>query len=204
MYHVYVIGDASDESPFYGSYVGVTNNMEGRWKTHAKSKYSVGTAIRTNGWTFNNMRSIFAGTSDECFAIEKKLRPLPMIGLNEAIGGKGGHTKYTNERNQKVSASLKGRKAPWIYEMMARRGSMGGKNNPNSKRWTVTSPDGVVYSVDGNLHEFCDKHNLWRKSLRENIGLPVPAPNLNTTNHKAKQFLVQKQNTTGWVLNVVS
>lgn len=86
---VYLIEDPSHpDDPNYG-YVGVTR--EGREKTRFKEHVEsnrVGKIIAENGLTFSkNMKILFKGTENECYEAEKKLRPYPLMGWNESVGG---------------------------------------------------------------------------------------------------------------------
>lgn len=40
-----------------------------------------------------------------------------------------------------------------------------GKRNAASKKWTITSPNGIIYEIIGGFHQFLKKHNLSRWSM---------------------------------------
>jgi hypothetical protein len=200
MYNVYVIGHHADLYPFLDSYVGVTNNVNRRWKEHLKSNSFVGRMIRQFGWNLSNMRVIHSGPKDECYNLERKLRPFPMIGLNEAVGGFGGYSRYDAIRNQKLSDALKGRKITWHID----RPKNIGIDNPRAKKWVLTSPSGETFICHGNLGNFLRDKNLSGKLLRFYDGLPVPEPSvgkLGGYRAKTPELLEQRLNTTGWKLN---
>ncbi|MDR3503009.1 MAG: NUMOD3 domain-containing DNA-binding protein [Legionella sp.] len=114
-YNVYLIGWEDDLPPYYlNSYVGVTNNIIARWKRHTKSKYTVGQYIRKMNFSFEkNMKVIFTGSFDECFSLEKKLRPMKNLGLNEAIGGEGGCLQsYSDDKRKAARERVLGSKNP--------------------------------------------------------------------------------------------
>lgn len=195
--HVYVIGEDLDP-PYENSYVGVSNDLPRRWYTHSTSTFRVGNTIRKRGWTFfRDMRSIFTGTPEECFAMEAKLRPSPRMGLNEACGGHGGHTSYTPERNKKISDANKGKPKDYIA----------GSRNHKAKQWVITSPLGVVTKLHGNLATFVKENDLIYGALMRNQGQPVPAPNTSGYGGyraKSETSLRQRLNTTGWKLECKS
>lgn len=206
------------KEPYHNCYVGVTKNCNGRWNRHKKSKYNVGKFIRFFDLSFyENMVVIFEGSKYECFELEKKLRPRPFIGLNEASGGHGGDTgnykappksAYTAERARKISESLCGRKkteehSENISKSLMSNGTRKGNKNPRAKKWTLISPNGVIHSIHGNLSETCKSLNLLESTLRYNKNTVVPEPVSNSyggfraKNEKSKEL---RMNTIGWVL----
>lgn len=201
-HHVYTIGEL-EEAPYINSYVGVTNNPNQRWKSHLKSPYRIGHTIRKRGWSSDQMRIIFSGTREDCFKLEKSLRSEPGIGLNEAVGGYGGYTKYTAERNAKASAALKGRKNTWIHKGTFANRDYYTNKNPNAKMWILTAPNGVVTHLHGNLSSFLKENDLAYSVLMRNQGQEVPAPNMSGYGGyraKSETSLRQRLNTTGWKL----
>lgn len=206
-YILYAIGSIDDlVEPYDKCYIGVTNNPEKRWKSHIKSKYTIGKYIRDNNLNFDdNMIILFYGSSDTCYNKERIYRPNPNMGLNEAIGGNGGYSSYNVERNLKVSSALKGRNVHWIDKVIKSRGSYAGSKNPRAKCWVITDPNGIEYETVGNLSAFCEKNSLLNSTLCYYKGKKVP-PILNETyggfrakNEKSKLL---RHNTTGWMLNV--
>lgn len=205
-YHVYVIGPASDTT-FEHSYVGVTNDLNRRWKSHAKSPYKIGQTIRENGWDQSIMRVIFTGSDEECFLLEEQLRPEPNMGLNTASGGHGGFTSYTAERNKKISMANKGRKNTWITTGTFKDRDYSSEKNPNAKRWLLTSSSGEEYELRGNLTRFCKEKDLLETCLRRHTGTVVPAPNFSGYGGfraKNETSLRRRLNTTGWRLQLLS
>jgi hypothetical protein len=204
-YMVYVIGLQQDITPPYlNCYVGVTNDLDRRWKYHEKSKYSVGRYIRDHNLSQNdNMIVVFSGSEEECFDKEHQLRPLERIGLNEAAGGHGGFTSYSKERNDKISAALTGRKVTWMHKVVASRGSYKGSNNPSAKTWRLVDPEGNEYDVCGSLQEFCDERYLLVSSLTYYKGKQVPPIKNNGYGGyraKSEDSKQKRENTSGWML----
>jgi hypothetical protein len=214
MYYLYAIGIESALTPPYnGCYIGVTKDLDRRWSSHMKSAYTIGHFIRKHHLVQSkHMIIIFKGTEEECFDLEALYRPSPMMGLNEAIGGHGGYTTYTEERNLKISQALKGKpkKKEHVKKMqktLIEKGVRKGAKNPRAKKWMLTSPTGVVYNIHGNLTETCKTFNLLESALRHNKNLKVPEPNLNGYGGyraKSKESLKMRLNTTGWCLKEVA
>lgn len=204
-YVLYAIGLKHDLFPPYDQcYIGVTNNPVTRWARHIRSKYTIGQFIRSNSVSFDeNFKVLMSASKDECFNKEHEYRPRPHMGLNEAIGGKGGHTFYSKERNAKISMANKGRKIPWIRKIIDARRSYDGAGNPNAKRWIVVDPKGNMYDIHGNLPEFCNQHQIMVATLRSNTGKPVPPlkdKSYGGFRPKSETELKFRHNTTGWTL----
>ena len=205
MYYVYAIGKNIKE-PYDECYIGVTNDPERRWIAHTKSKYTVGKFIRDHHLTFEqNFVIIYSGTEEECFEMEVKYRPFPLMGLNESNGGRGGHTSYSQERNKKLSKSLKNRNMTWgnkVSKTRVEKKIAAGKNNPNAKEWKLEDPLGNQYSVKGEFDKFCKENNLLLSCLRYYRGQRVP-PLSNTYGgyrEKVKGTKELRENTTDWIL----
>jgi len=206
-YFVYVIG-LNLKEPYTNCYIGVTNNPELRFKTHARSSTKVGKYIRENNLNFEeNFRVIFEGTSSDCFLIEEEMRPFPNMGLNVATGGCGGYTNYSDERNSKISDAMKGRTITWgdkVSETKKKNGTHKGCKNPMSKKWYLTSPDGKCYDASGKLAQLCEDLEITPTVLRKNLGKTVEAPKkggyggFRPKSEKERKF---RMNTTGWKLS---
>lgn len=121
---VYWLYDAYCEAPERDGYVGVTGDFDYRIKSHRRKRQS----------SFD-VKVLFTGTEDECYALERELRPKQGIGWNAAIGGPDGYKrghfanrgkrrtqeqierlrqaylgyKMPAEQRAKISAALKGR-----------------------------------------------------------------------------------------------
>lgn len=208
MCYVYAIGLTENlKFPWDNCYIGVTNNIEKRWKRHATSKYTVGDFIRKNNLTLEkNMVIIVRGLDDYCFKLESLLRPLSNTGLNEAAGGKGGFTSYTEVRNKKISKALKGRKCDWGYKSSATKKASGvakGKNNSQAKKWKILDPLGNETIIEGSFLGFCKENNIMGNVMVKHIGKSVPAPATNgyggfrPINDEQKQ---RRENTIGWTI----
>lgn len=213
MYYLYAIGTESMLLPPYEyCYVGVTNNLDRRWINHTTSSYTVGKFIRKHNLVKDkNMIVIFEGDEEKCFDLEAEYRPLPMIGLNEASGGRGGYTSYSEQRNNKISNSHKGKKKPadQVEKMRAtilKNGRAGAKNG-RAKKWTLISPSKEIYDIEGDLSETCRKYNILESTMRYYKNEVVPTPNNNGYGGyraKSKESFEMRINTTGWSLMEVS
>ncbi len=225
--YLYAIGLTENlVEPYDNCYIGVTLDPEKRWKQHLKSKYKVGEFIRENSLEKEtNMKILFTGDESECFELEESLRPSWNIGLNIAPGGQGGKVlenyesgfsynqeeymkRYNKDRNEKISKSLMNREKTPSHKNAIRKirslsKATAGKNNGKAKRWLLTSPDGMVYNIHGNLDQECKNMNLLITALKRYIGNPVPEPNYNgfggyRSKNKDSKFL--RENTSGWIL----
>lgn len=204
MYYLYHISDSKDLST---GYVGVTNNPEATWQRHLRSDFTIGRHIRKMNWTYeDNYAILMTGTAKMCFEMEERLRPKPYIGLNEASGGKGGHTVYTQERGKKISDALKGKpKSPEHIAKMKetlRDGRRSGSKNGRAKRKVVVSPDGIEYIVEGNWYAFCEDHNILWSVLWKYRGEVVPPVNEKKFRPKDKGHREARDNTNGWWLRL--
>lgn len=207
-YFVYIIGNnIHEQSPYSTCYVGVTNNLDRRWKYHQKSNYRVGVTIREHHLTYyKNMKVILIGTEGECYELEQQLRPKPYIGLNEAVGGEGGHTKYTPERNKKISNALKGRPMIWGGKVSTTRILLGlskGANNPRAKNWMLVSPTGDKYVCSGRVQDMCKELGLLWSTLnhhKNNIVPPITEGGYGGFRKKSDDQFTRRQNSTGWAL----
>ena len=210
MYYLYAIGTEDMLQPPYDRcYVGVTNNIDLRWKTHSRSLYTVGKFIRNYSLIqHQHMIVLFEGNEEECFDFESAYRPLPMMGLNEAVGGLGGYTSYTEDRSRKISEKHKGKPKPKdqvekMRNTLIEKGTRKGEKNSQAKKWDLTSPTGMIYTINGNLSETCKRLNLLESALRYNKNTWVPNPNLNGYGGyraKSKESFEMRMNTIGWCL----
>jgi len=207
-YFVYVIGKTEELSDINKCYVGVTNNLKQRWYFHTRSKYRVGCFIRKHNLCYEeNMKVIFMGEEHECFAKESELRPEPNTGLNEAAGGQGGFTSYTEQRNKKISDKMKTRKITWrdkISATIRESGDRKGSKNNRAKKWVLKSPEGKEFFLHGNVSATCESLNLSAGVLRIHMNNIVPAPNIGS-NYGGYRILSadshnRRLNTTGWCL----
>jgi hypothetical protein len=204
-YFVYAIGKKENLIyPYDNCYIGVTKRLEKRWKEHTKSNFSIGKYIRENKLNFiDDMIILCYGTDDFCFQEEKKFRPYPFMGLNEAAGGNGGYTCYDESSKEKRSKSLKGRKITWMHKVVKSRGSYEGKKNPAAKKWLIYNPNNDIFNIEGNLQMFCKEHDLLASCLRYYIGKQVPEISKNTYGgfrSKNEKSSILRQNTTSWKL----
>lgn len=206
MYFVYAIGDSKDlETQNYSKcYIGVTNDPTIRWNSHVKSGYTVSRAINDNGWNrMDNMHLLFRGTDEECFDMESKLRPMPLMGLNEAAGGKGGRTSYTPERGEKISQALSGKSKSEEHRKKISEAKIGvyeGGNNPRAVSWVLIDPSGTEYKTRGNLQSFCEELELCWSALRANVGVVVGEISPKFRDNGNPMNRVKRTNTIGWKL----
>lgn len=90
--YVYHIPKPGFENDLNEGYIGVTNAEKGvltRFREHSKKKSYMRPHIRENKIKAEDVKIIFSGTMDDCYAKEKVLRPKENIGWNVASGGKG-------------------------------------------------------------------------------------------------------------------
>lgn len=206
MYFVYAIGNSDDikMQNYSNCYIGVTNNPGLRWNSHVKSGYTVSQAINENGWNFeDNMKILFSGDDESCFDMESKLRPMPMMGLNEAAGGKGGRTSYTPERGKKISQALSGRSKSEEHRKKISEAKIGvyeGSNNPRAVSWILIDPTGTEYKTCGNLQIYCEELGLCWSALRANIGMVVGEISPKFRDNGNIMNRVKRTNTIGWKL----
>lgn len=206
MYFVYAIGNSNDiEMNNYSTcYIGVTNNPSKRWNAHVKSGYAVSKAINDSGWNFDdNMKVLFSGDAESCFDLESKLRPMPLMGLNEASGGKGGCTTYTPERAKKISEALSGRVKSEDHKRKiseSKIGAVSGANNPKAKNWILIDPSGNQYRTCGNLQDYCKQLGLCWAALSRNLGMVVGEISPKFRDNGNPMNRVKRTNTIGWKL----
>lgn len=111
-------------------YVGIAMNFEQRMFAHkscAKTgkEQTLYKAIRKYGWDNLIKEIILISNEDYCLEIENKLRPLPRIGWNIAVGGgeiSGSHLKGVKQSEQHLAnrkkslvgrvSGMKGKKMP--------------------------------------------------------------------------------------------
>jgi hypothetical protein len=203
LYCVYHIKNKTELKLSRG-YIGVTNDIESRWRGHSKAQSRVGKAIRNKNWSIANMTILLEGSEQDCFILESILRPSPHMGLNVAIGGKGGYTSYSKERNLKISKARKGKKFPpeWCSHMSVTMsdGRRKGNKNGRAKKWELISPSGSVTLVSGNLHIICKQFNIARPTLIKHLGRIVEYPNKQGWRPKSEDERQRRLNTIGWQL----
>lgn len=124
--------------PKVDGYIGITENVETRFKQHLSRNSRIPKNVQ--------YKILYEGSREECFNLESVYRPSKGIGWNSAAGGKHGwktgfehseETKlklkeaWTEQRKQKASVfkaeenrKLKGQKRP------SQSKAMTGKNNP--------------------------------------------------------------------------
>jgi hypothetical protein len=110
-------------------YVGIAMNFEQRMFAH-KSCAKIGKeqtlykAIRKYGWDNLVKEVILVSNENYCLEIEKKLRPVPRVGWNIAIGGEasGSHLKGIKQSEQHLANKKKA--------LMGRVSGMKGKKMP--------------------------------------------------------------------------
>lgn len=206
---VYAIGDIADIQTLNldNCYVGVSVNLKRRWNQHRSAKTIVGACIRALGWCIEeNMIILYRASKTDCFEYEHSLRPSENIGLNVAIGGYGGYTSYTEDRNRKISIAKTGvPKSPEMIEKMRqtkmRNGTHTGSRNIKAQKWQLMSPCGKIYHLHGNLEETCKKLNLTVTTLRKHNGIAIPPISVKTRG--SVEIIERRNNTTGWSLTLM-
>ena len=135
MAYVYWIYDTTCSTVGVSGYVGVTNHLLNRYKSH---KRRFGDHV--------SVAQLYEGSRIECFEIERGLRPKSGIGWNQAIGGAQGYSQgfvhsantrkkmkdaWTEERKKKASVIRKTQNAKQIGQKRpAQSVAMKGSNNP--------------------------------------------------------------------------
>ncbi len=79
---VYWLYDEECLTPQLDGYVGVTGELFARLKRHRKSRFKL-----------FEYKVLYSGTEDQCYAMERELRPRQGIGWNSAIGGPDGYKR---------------------------------------------------------------------------------------------------------------
>jgi len=152
MTYLYWIYNDSCNDPSSDGYIGITEDVEHRFKQHIKKNPRIPTDCK--------IKVLFIGTREECFILESQYRPNKDIGWNSAAGGKHGwktgfshsdSTKqklkdaWTDERRRaaaefraQFNTTLRGQKRP--KQSIA----MSGKNNP---MYGTVRPDHVKQAV---------------------------------------------------------
>jgi len=172
-------------------YVGVTRNLEYRLKRHSKTKT----------WKYD--RVLFRGPEPECYVLENKLRPEPYMGWNVAIGGQGGYSSYTEERNKRISMANKGvKKSAEHIEKMRKTLSDGRRKtsgNGRAKSWVLTNPDGDDILINGELQKVCKDLGILWATLWYNKGEVIGevSPKFREKYPGHRQL---RENTIGWKL----
>ena len=132
-------------------YVGVTFNFDQRMNEHLKFTSKLdshfGNAISKYGWDNMIKEVIFEGSSEDCYAKEKELRPKFQIGWNEAIGGLGGDRSvfidYKRRKNQGWTYERNGEKNPFYGKEHSHESIK--KMSKSKCKNIITTPDGIFY-----------------------------------------------------------
>lgn len=151
IYTVYWIHRKSQTDPFIEGYVGITKDCKERFKSHSKSKYIVGNAIRKYNDVVMSVL-VESVTEQQAKQIESEYRPSKEIGWNIAEGGG-------------VPPNNKGVKRPKQSERMV------GKNNPfYGKKHTEDTKRLLSEQKSGKNHPFYgktrDDHSRKMKMLK--------------------------------------
>jgi hypothetical protein len=74
----------------------------------------------------------------------------------------------STESKRKLSKSLTGRiiSEEARKNMSLNHANFSGGNNPRAKKWKIQDPNGKTYIVEGEMTEFCLKHNLPASTMR--------------------------------------
>ena len=89
MYSVYWISHKTHTDIFSQGYVGVSNNVNKRWKAHKSKPQNeyFSNAVNKYGWDDLVKKVVLVGEENYCLEIETKLRPDDKIGWNLTRGG---------------------------------------------------------------------------------------------------------------------
>lgn len=135
--YVYWIYDETCLDPLLSGYIGVTKNVEHRYKSHIRKQ-----RVPNN----SSIIILFEGSREDCFNYERTLRPHKKLGWNNAVGGSHGwrlgfehdvkakdkmKEAWTEERKKKASTLRKEQNASLIGQKRPKQAlAMTGINNP--------------------------------------------------------------------------
>ena len=138
VYCVYWISTKGHTDYNSQGYVGITNNINKRFKEHQKKTGShLQRAITKYGWSNLNKTILVSNVDKElAMLVESMLRPNMQIGWNIASGGGGGCTvgELSKEQKEKISKSNKG-KVRTIQQKQTYSLSKLADNNPMYKKY---------------------------------------------------------------------
>lgn len=135
MYVVYWIHKSEDADMLTQGYIGVTSNINTRLYMHKSGNGNI--LVQRNIEKYNDevlIDIIFSSDNEqECYDLERNLRPTKNIGWNFAEGGSKPPSPLGNrERAMKASQTLRGRKITWGDKISAT--NKGKVNSPESIR----------------------------------------------------------------------
>ena len=162
MAHIYWIKLEDHKDMTEEGYIGVSANIDRRFKDHLREMKNGGhtnpilnNVFEKYGEDKIKMQLVLEGEEDYCYLMEQKLRPEKDIGWNIAIGGS--KPPVSESRGPDYVSPLKGRKLPpFTAEHANLSKALKGKNNPRAKKIEV---DGVIYeSITAYADAFKIKH----------------------------------------------
>lgn len=133
MYSVYWLSAPHHTDYHTEGYVGISKNVEHRWKCHSKNTNTHLTrAIKKYGWD-NIAKQVLVFDLDEeaALLVEEMLRPANQIGWNIAIGGgslSGLQGPLTLEHIAKIKAAVTGKKRTEEHKLNYSKSKLAAKN----------------------------------------------------------------------------
>jgi group I intron endonuclease len=133
MYSVYWLSAPHHTDYNTEGYVGISKNVEHRWKCHSKNTNTHLTrAIQKYGWDNIIKKVLVSGVDEEAaLLIEEMLRPTTQIGWNIAIGGGslvGIQVLPTKEQIEKIRIALTGKKRTEEHKINYSKSKLAEKN----------------------------------------------------------------------------
>lgn len=152
-HYIYHICRKSDTNQFKMGYIGITSNIQQRWKSHRTGKTNPHLKNALLKYDDVEFYIISTGSKEEMLRMERWLRPTPGLGWNCAEGGglppNLANHEWSDATNLKRSETMK-RIDRVNYP------SQVGKVQKTSKPFALVSPDGEVI-------EFAAVNSVWLK-----------------------------------------
>lgn len=142
MYSVYWLSAPHHTDYNVEGYIGISKNVEHRWKCHSKNTNTHLTrAIKKYGWDSINKKVLVSGLDEEAaLLVEEMLRPSNQIGWNIAIGGGslvGIQVPSTPEQKEKIRAAITGTKRTDKQKIKYSKSKLADKNPMYGKYGTA-------------------------------------------------------------------
>ena len=141
---IYWIHHKDHTDMFSQGYIGVSKNVEERFKRHSKHSENqhLKNAIRVYGWDNLVKKIILIAENDYCYEMELKLRPTKQIGWNIAEGG--AKPPVSQYRGPDYKSPLKGKSKPTPW-MVGRKVSDREKQLASERRKVKVKYQDTVY-----------------------------------------------------------
>lgn len=74
----------------------------------------------------------------------------------------------SQETKNRISEALSGRIMSETHKsnLSKNHANVSGSNNPRAKTWEITSPEGIIYTISGEMGSFCKQHGLVTSTMR--------------------------------------